>query len=283
MRILTIFLLCTGTCLLAMCMNPSIGERSSLNNYAFESYELDRIYLKRELREISGITFARSGMLLAHNDERGVIYSLNPQNGNILASYSLGKEGKKQDFEDIAAVGDSVYLVTSSGVLFRIDELREGKNVKFKTFETGLQAKNDVEGLCYDPQSNALLLACKGNPGKNLKDFRAIYSWSLSRKKLDEKPRFLIRLDEIAPYSREGEFMPSGIEYCAETESYYIIAARGNTLVELSASGDILGQVLLPLSIHHQPEGIAFDKNQTLFIANEGGTANGYIVLYPRK
>ena len=61
----------------------------------------------------------------------------------------------------------------------------------------GMGADNDVEGLCYDPKNNSLLLACKGNPGKKYKGNRAVYEFSLDRKKLNKKPKFLLPVKEI--------------------------------------------------------------------------------------
>jgi hypothetical protein len=54
-----------------------------------------------------------------------------------------------------------------------------------------------VEGLCYDPETTSLLLACKDYPGKGFEKNKAVYSFALHTITLDEKPRFLIPLKDI--------------------------------------------------------------------------------------
>ncbi|NJL73804.1 MAG: hypothetical protein HC892_00975 [Saprospiraceae bacterium] len=50
-----------------------------------------------------------------------------------------------------------------------------------------------------------------------------------------------------------------------------MLSARGNMLIILSQTGDLLHIHKLSKKIHAQPEGICFDANGDLFIANEAG------------
>ncbi len=56
-----------------------------------------------------------------------------------------------------------------------------------------MTAKQDVEGLAYDPKNNRLLLSIKGKEPGN-EDYKGIYSFDLSSKKLAVTPVYKIDL-----------------------------------------------------------------------------------------
>ena len=159
---------------------------SELSKYNFKPEESLVIKLPGELQEISGLTMTDDGRLFGHNDEKGFVYQIDYSNGNITKKFSLGEKYEREDFEGIAYANKKFYIVTSNGVLYEFDEGSDGESVSFQVYETDLNSKNDVEGLCFDPETNSLLLACKGYPGKGFKKQKAVYSFSLDRMKLDK-------------------------------------------------------------------------------------------------
>jgi uncharacterized protein YjiK len=169
----------------------------------------------------------------------------------------------------------------SSGKIFEFNEGENNGSVLYKIIKTFLTKENNIEGLCYDPETNALLLACKDSPGKGYEKMRAVYSFSLNSMIVDEKPRFLIPIKAIKNNMLENEFNPSGISRQPVSGTFFIIASRGNTIVEVSKSGEILDQKNLPESIHIQPEGITFSKSNTMYISNEGKNKHARIAVYP--
>jgi len=255
--------------------------KGSLSDYDISSLSPDRVDLPSELVEVSGITFTDDNRMFAHGDEDGDIYEINPAGGNIIKKFHLGSLLViKGDFEDITYVNGKFYLVESNGKLYEFSEGSNGEFVKYKTYKTFLTGKNDVEGLCYDNESNSLLLACKESGGKEYGKDKTVYSFSLDNLELDEVPRFIISAKDIENNSVEGKFNPSGIAKNPLSGTFYIIAARGNTLLEVSKSGEILDQADLPEKIHVQAEGIAFKNDGTLYISNEGRDKQAYIVVY---
>lgn len=262
--------------------NPDM--KSTLKNYDIENPNAKVLELQSELREISGITFTNDDRLFGHGDEDAVIFQIDINTGKIVKQFYLGEVlVVKGDFEDIAFTNDKFYLVESKGKLYEFMEGENGKSVDYKTYKTGLSSKYDVEGLCFDSETASLLLACKEFGGEGLGKDKAVYSFSLKTNELDESPRFVIPQKEIKKNTSEGKFNPSGISRHPLSGTFFIIAARGNTILELSAKGDIIDQKDLPESVHKQAEGIAFKSDGTLFISNEGTNKTPVIVIYEMK
>ncbi len=262
----------------------TVSENSILDRYDISNESPTTITLQKELLEISGITFTNDDRLFAHGDEDGDVYQIDYSTGKIVKRFSLGEFlVVKGDFEDIAYANDKFYMVESNGKLYEFSEGTDGSFVKYKTYKTSLGSKNDVEGLCYDSETNSLLLALKGTAGKEYKKEKAVYSFSLNDMTMNETPRFLIPQTDIKNNTEEGKFNPSGIACHPETGTFFIIAAQGNTIIEVDKDGKVLGQKDLPSSVHKQAEGIAFKKDGTLFISNEGRTKTPAIIIYPMK
>lgn len=262
----------------------SLKMRSSLKLYGLDSESPKVITLPSLLSEISGITFTNDDRLFAHGDEYADIYELDLQSGKILKKFSLGNLlAVKGDFEDIAYVNGNFYLVDSKGKLYEFKEASDGSFVDYKTYKTGLNESNNVEGLCYDPETNSLLLACKDNPGTEKKKEKAVYSFSLDTFEAGEMPRFVIAEENVSETSKERNFSPSGIARNPITGTFFIIASKGNIILEISAEGNILDISELPSKVHRQAEGIAFTENGTLYISNEASGKTPVIVVYPMK
>ncbi|MGE0352695.1 MAG: hypothetical protein AB7Q69_05580, partial [Gemmatimonadales bacterium] len=99
--------------LAALCLMPCLaGAQDQLDP------PVARYRLPRALTEISGLAMNAEGRLFAHDDERGIIFEVDYRSGRILRSFSLGRRGLRGDYEGIAVVGQSIWLVTSDGTLY---------------------------------------------------------------------------------------------------------------------------------------------------------------------
>lgn len=267
-----------------------------IRGYDFNNKKIESMKLANELSEASGLAFTSEGRLFVHNDEQGIIYEIDHRTGSIRRRFFLGKTIiYRDDLEDIAAKKngaqpDTIFMVNSSGAILRFLPGKDGEKIGFQTFKTPLSIRNDVEGLAYDPATDCLLLACKGEAGIEFKntvpaDHRAIYAFSLKTYKLSLKPRFLIPLTKITAQIKEKEFAPSAIARHPRTGNFFVMAARGNAIVELDANGNLLGVSSLPKSVHPQPEGLAIAADGTLVICNEGGGKGkpGRLAVYPPR
>ncbi|HQY50889.1 MAG TPA: SdiA-regulated domain-containing protein [Ignavibacteria bacterium] len=252
------------------------NDTSGLSHYDLDSKDPLKINVPRELVELSGITFTPDYRLFGMQDESGVIYQIDVSNGGVIKKFAIGNSVLKKDFEDIVFVDGYFYLLESNGDLYEFKEAGDQEYSEYKLYETELSKSSDAEGLCYDPETNSLLIACKGSSGTGEKNEKAVYSFSLSEKKLDPNPRFVIPISEV-----NNHFNPSGIERNPLTGSFFIIAANGSEIIEITKEGEIIDRHPLKDKIHPQPEGIAFSKDNQLLISSEGKSGSGSIVIYP--
>ena len=229
--------------------------------------------LPRELHEISGLATSPDGRLFGHNDERGIVYQIDPESGDILKRFRIGALGMKEDFEGIAIVGKRFFLVSSSGDLFEFAEAEDGGASDLTHYETKLSSKYDVEGLCYDAANNALLLLCKEYPGKGFDkdDERTVYSFSLTTMELLDTPRFVLPVKKISKDLDLKKVKPSGIEPNPATGGFYIVSSNRPAIIEIASDGSVLASHTLPSSALKQPEGVTIDQDGRLLIASEGG------------
>jgi uncharacterized protein YjiK len=247
--------------------------RYDLGDEAAQSFPLPL-----RLSELSGLAMSADGRLFAHDDEQGVVYQLDYSSGSVVKKFSLGRITVSADFEGIAVAGPRMFLATSSGTIFSFVEAENNQRVSFDVYKTPLSESNDVEGLEYDRDSNALLLACKGYPGKNLTGYRAVYSFSLDTHRLTPVPRMIISVRDI----RGGEsFNPSGIARHPVSGTYFILSADAGAIIETDRDGAVLAQRTLPESLNRQPEGISFAPDTSLIICNDGQGKTGTLNVYP--
>lgn len=252
-----------------------------ITDYDFSSKSPQIVKLPKALREVSGLTFTDDGRLLCHNDESGTVFEVNYETGEIVKRFYLGRLLLRGDFEGIAARKDTIFLVTSEGVVHRFREAQDEQHVDYQRFATKLSTANDVEGLAYDSDTESLLLACKADPGKGLGHTKAVYAFSLKTRALEDKPRFLLSLQEILSQTGRKEFNPSAIERHPGTGHFFVLASNGLAVIEINRAGKLLAVSTLPKSVHDQPEGLAIARDGTLVIANEGPKKSGTLVIYP--
>jgi len=260
--------------------NRKVGK---IHGYDFADKKPESIKLPRSLREISGLAFTSDGRLLCHNDEVAIVFEIDPKTGDEVKRFFLGKPIVRQDFEGIAAKNDALFLVTSNGNIYRAREGQNRQRVKFERFRTPLSRRYDVEGLAYDPETDCLLLACKGYAGKGLRNRKAVYSFSLKTYKLDPQPRFVLNPKEITRVTGEKQFNPSAIDRHPISGHFFILASNGRAIVEVDGNGKVIGISRLRKSANAQPEGLAIDAEGTVFIANEGHGRAPRLNIYRAK
>jgi hypothetical protein len=136
----------------------SIGGTDNLpmiKGYDLANPKAEPRMLVQELREASGLAFTADGRLLCHNDEEGIIFEIDYRTGNIRQRFYLGRFLiYRDDLEGIAAKKDTIFMVNSSGKILRFLPGKNEEKVSFKEFKTPLTARNNVEGLAYDPAAD---------------------------------------------------------------------------------------------------------------------------------
>jgi len=252
--------------------------------------------LPKDLDEISGLVYHKDKTLLAVQDENGIVFAINSENGKVGRTYGFGKDG---DYEGITLAGEQVWILKSNGNLTRLKKLED--DVPGKVFKTHLSRSNDAEGLAYDAVNERLLVVCKESPGKKIKKARAIYGFDLSTRKLSKSPVLLIELKKVreildasrvaednvkeakipAGKQRNATLKPSGIAIHPVSGDLYLLSTVPQLLLILSATGKIRSVTGLNPELFEQPEGIAFDEDQNLYISNERVHHSANILKFP--
>jgi hypothetical protein len=238
------------------------------------------------LHEISGLTELDSASFACVQDENGVLFIYDIRRNTIVRELPFGYDG---DYEGVARVGKSVYVLRSDGVLYEIpDYHRESSDTRF--YETFIPAGNN-EGLCYDRARNRLLIGCKGrlDKGPEFKDPRYIYAFDLKTKKLDPRPAFVLSAGELSAYAVKKGIIPplttkkngrtnasliklstSEIAIHPLTGQLYLLSATDHLLMVFDAKGSIQHMEALDPAVFNKPEGITFFANGDMLITNEG-------------
>jgi uncharacterized protein YjiK len=236
--------------------------------------------LPDRLREISGLAVAPDGRLFGHDDETAVIYEIDVADGRLVKAFALGDPVETGDFEGLAITSDGAFwLVTSRGRLSRFHEADDGAHVAYERFNTGLDDVCEIEGLAYLAAEESLILACKRNQARDMRDTVSLHAWRIGADAAT--PWRALPESEIAAAAGVRSFRPSSIEIDAGTGRIILLSANDNALAELSADGALVAARSLS-SAHPQPEGIAVLRDGALVIADEAGSARPVISRYPR-
>lgn len=264
-------------------------------------YDLDhpseKFKLPDDLTEISGIDVYHKSKLVCVNDEKGKVYIYDVKKDELKQGVDFGKKG---DYEGIANVNDTIYVLSSNGNLHQITGF-DSKDQKAHQYKTPLNESNDTEGLCYDLKYQRLLIACKKDPGKEMKGVRAIYSFDLKHMQLNPDPVYVIRLEALKnfllkhdkqklivqdvqsffdPQKGDLTFQPSEVAIHPVTDEIYIISTVGKLMVVLNRKGEILYIRSLNPEIFKQPEGLCFTENGDMYISDEGRNGKGNILYF---
>lgn len=273
--------------LLSCALSSTINYNSNGGNYLKYDLETPSSILKmpKELDEISGLCYSpATAQLIAIQDEDGIIFFINTETGEVEQKVPFWKEG---DYEGVEVVGEKIYVIKSTGTIYEVVDPGTDQQMVNK-YNFFLNKENDVEGLGWDESANRLLLACKAEKEGQLK--KSVFSFELDGLTLREKAAYEISQEQVEsfleghPELRKAEklqehfeesdkhfkFAPSAIAIHPITKEIYISSSVGKMLFVLSPDGDLLHIEKLRKKMHQQPEGLCFDVQGNLYIANEG-------------
>lgn len=246
-----------------------------------DRYDLDepveRYELPGRLREASGLAWADEGVLYVHDDERGVVYRVDPQTGRADRGFRAGNPVVHDDFEGIAVADGRVFLVSSRGLLYELRAAPEGETSPVRVSDTGLGPECEVEGLTYLASSRMLALVCK-SLRSGAREIR------IHRLPLDPgvpaPPVLRVPFEALEAYDVSHGVHPSGLDVDPATGTYVLLAAREERMLEVDTAGRVLAVVKLRHHRHPQAEGITFSPDGRLFIADEGQGRHAHLTAY---
>ena len=274
---------------LTSCNNPikdkiTDGEKS--NEKVISPEESTVHDLPKDLNEISGITFLNDSVLLAIQDEEGILFYYNINQNKIIKKQTFADN---DDYEDLVIAGNDIYTITSKGLIHQIKNFQSSKPV-IKTFKTPFSAKNDIEGLAYDAKKHRLLIAPKEAGMDKDKTTKEIYGFDLKTMTLQSAPVYTIHLAEIEAQFKGDAleesskkflkalgnqnmskvFRSSALTINEKTGETYILSAINGLILVLTPEGVLKKLIQLSGPEYKQPEGIAFSPMGKLYISNEG-------------
>ena len=271
---------------------PSCGQvenkiKGIINTIGYNLTTPDKVYiLPLILTEISGVTEVDATSVACIQDENETVFIFDINKNQIVRQVFTGYSG---DFEGIARVNKTIYVLRSDGILTEIVGFDSDK-FKRTTYPTNIPWKNN-EGLCYDQKNNRLLIAPKETPKKDSdqKDTRLIYAFNLSTKKPVTEPVFRLDLNAIKKFALDNKIkVPvkkkkhgkkeepdiklqiSAIGIHPITGSLFVLSGPERLLFVFDMKGRILFLERLNGDLFKQPEGITFMKKGDMFISNEG-------------
>lgn len=237
-------------------------------------------HLPNSLTEISGIAFYQGNpdTLFAEQDEEGKIYYLRP--GDAAAIHT--RFSKKGDYEDIAIAGDQVYILRSDGLLlsFPFAEVK-ARDIRTVTEWKDLLPPGEYEGLAADSAGQRLYVLCKHCPEANASKAVPVYQLAVQGgvpAAAGEQTIDVTQIESLAG-KKKIRFNPSAFARQPASGNWFIVSAVNQLLVITDSSFHPLEVYQLSPAQFNQPEGIAFDRNNNLYISNEGGTLDAGNVL----
>lgn len=235
--------------------------------------------LPDELNEISGMVFLDENRLACIQDEDGIIFIYNLNTKKIEDQIEFAGSG---DYEGIALVNTSIYVVQGNGTLLRIENFH--RDPKVTEYETFLKSKNDVESLFFSNSRNELLVAVKERD-PNSENYKGIYSFNLSTMELEREPVITIDMNDqiferLEEKNSRARFKPSDLAIHPNTGDIFSVEGSNPKFMIMNAQGKPKKLLVLHTENFPQPEGIAFDPTGGLYISTEGNPAYIHKVNY---
>lgn len=231
-----------------------------------------------QLREISGLALTDSGTVLTHDDNVGRVYEIDPKTGILLRGFSL-KGNVKGDFEAITIVGSDIYLMSSNGRIYIFKPGKDGSQVDYRVYNTGLGKQCEFESLAYEADSSRLLMACKRFLDKNEPHALLIFRLPLPLGNKAGISTMRIPIEEVAGSNKWKNFRASDINIDPSTGNYVLVASREKALVVITPEGDVVRSEPLP-GDHRQAEGVAITRDSILLVSDEANVKPAAITLY---
>jgi hypothetical protein len=261
--------------LIAMLVQLSCtGQKSYTSPPGYDLNNGIKYNMSEGLLEISGIAFHHGNpdSLYAEQDEDGRIYYLKLGDKKTPGYSKFAKSG---DYEDIAILQDQVIMLKSDGVLFTFpfNQVRSGEIAGVQKQE-GLLPPGEYEGLYADEKTNQLYVLCKNCNTDDKKSSTGYILKIAANGTITPSGQFTIDVKGIDAQTgkKKGAFRPSALAKNQRTNEWYILSSVNKLIIVTDAAFKVKGVYPIKASVFLQPEGIAFDNQNNLYISNEGDT-----------
>lgn len=241
-----------------------------------------KMILDKKLNEISGLHYLKNeNAMLAIADNKQKIYRVS-QDGKV-SNYFENDFAPQADFEDIAEIDSSIYVLISNGTIVELNKNDSGSNVKNYPFWS--TEKNDFETIYYDSVVKSLIMICKKCKGETSKEIVSAYRFDIAGKQFETQPFYTISSKEVRNMLKDGkvDFTPSAAAIHPKEKRLYILASAGNLLVITNLKGKVQQVFRLNPSLYPQSEGITFAPDGDMYVANEAKLGKPSLLYIPYK
>ena len=260
------------------------GQQAAYTSPA--GYDLNnphKFFMPDALLEISGIAFhhGRPDSVYAIQDEQGKLFFFHPG----VKSSTHSKFAKSGDYEDVAILNETVVVLKSNGTLyvFPFSIARDGEIQDYVQEWKHLLPHGEYESLYADNATNQLYVLCKQCEADKNTGMVSGYIFSVtSRDSIFQAGTFSINSKDVGQHvkdKKKKDFRPSAMTRNPVTGQWYILSSVNKSLVVTDSRWNVQEVHLLDPSIFRQPEGIAFDTDNNLYISNEGDEVSAGNVL----
>ena len=259
----------------------SCSRPANIKNPA--GYDLSKpetVKLPSELNEISGITFnsGKPDSMYAVQDEEGRLFYFSPGSPAVKSI----KFGKKGDYEDLSVCNGTMVILRADGALLTFPlNVAGGEEVNVVQEFEGLVPKAEYEAMFADESSNEIFVLCKSCKVDNAKQLTGYRLQLNNDGTIAFKNNFVIDSRQIADQAggKKGAFRPSAIAKNKLTSEWFILSSVNKMLVVMDDEWRVKDVYPLDAGMFAQPEGIAFDLQNNLYISNERVDLGGATVL----
>ncbi len=252
----------------------SCHSRGQAGNESPAGYNLlngKKLPLFHKLREVSGIAFlpGSDSLLMTVNDEEGRIYPINIRNSKEMQDpYVFSGKG---DYEDITFFNGRWRVLQSNGLIFSGDLSNSDWPKPAAILPAG-----EYEGMVA--YHDTLFVICKECPA-NKPGTATVYLLKESGDDLYLQDSLLVEAGELLK-GTSGKMLASGLARHPFTGEWYILSHLNGSLLITDALFKVKQSFVLPRTLFLQPEGIAFSPRGDLYISNEGGKGQAYIMEF---
>ncbi len=236
--------------------------------------------MPKELDEISGIAFhpEESNIIYAEQDEEGKVFAYNLNNGSVHKTKFAGKG----DYEDIQLLNNYIVMLRSDGALyiFPFNDMNAEETVNAKEFRHILPG-GEYEGLYADNRASKLYVLCKSCEGKQDKA-TTVYILSMDATgnvKLESNATINVKSIAEKAGLKKLNFQPSALTKTQDGNEWFILSSVNKLIVRTSADFTVKETYKLGASLYNQPEGIALDAANDLYISNEKASSRSATIL----
>ncbi|WP_018341542.1 SdiA-regulated domain-containing protein [Cytophaga aurantiaca] len=253
--------------LLAAC---AADKNAPINIKGYDYAQMKQVELEHPLKEISGIAYwADSNSFVAVNDEKGIMYLLDPQNFRITNKFDFEDAG---DYEEIQVYEKTIYILRSDGKIYK---LNFDGTLEILSY-TGPKA--EYESFYVDVVSNTVVLIPKHSKTGAKEKQTVTYTINASDGTYANKKEHVLSWSDL---KSTALLHPSAVAIHPVSKDIYLLASIEKRLIVLNSDWKLLAEYELDRTYFLQPEGITFDPTGNLYITNEGGGGSPTLIQIP--